>query len=124
MNPLIELKNLTYNVRQKTILDISSFEIYNGEFLGIMGPNGAGKSTLLKVLSFLDKQTGGEIFYRGQMVPPGQAPMDLRRKFSVALQQSLLLDGTVFHNIAIGLKLRKVPKPVIKEKVAHWLELF
>ncbi|PLS02618.1 ABC transporter ATP-binding protein [Neobacillus cucumis] len=124
MNPLIELKNMTYQAQQKTILDIPSFEIYNGEFLGIMGPNGAGKSTLLKVLSFLEKPSSGEILYRGQTVLNGQAPMELRRRFSVALQQSLLLEGTVFQNIAIGLTLRKTPKPMIKEKVAHWLELF
>jgi len=124
MNPLIELKNMTYNAQQKTILDIPSFKIYDGEFLGIMGPNGAGKSTLLKVLSFLEKQSSGEIVYRGQTIPSGQVPLDLRRRFSVALQQSLLLDGTVFQNIALGLKLRKVPKVIIKEKVTHWLELF
>lgn len=124
MNPLIELKNMAYSAQQKTILDIPSFKIYDGEILGLMGPNGAGKSTLLKVLSFLEKQSSGEIVYRGQTIPSGQVPLELRRRFSVALQQSLLLDGTVFQNIALGLKLRKVPKAMIKEKVTHWLELF
>jgi tungstate transport system ATP-binding protein len=124
MNPLIELKNITFKAQQNTILDIPLFQIYDDEFLGIMGPNGAGKSTLLKVLSFLEKQSSGEIFYRGERIPAGNAPIELRRKFSVALQQSLLLDGTVFQNIAIGLTLRKIPKSIIKEKVAHWLELF
>jgi tungstate transport system ATP-binding protein len=40
------------------------------------------------------------------------------------LQQSLLLDGTVFQNIAIGLKLRGVPKASIKEKVDVWMDRF
>ncbi|MEH7418909.1 ATP-binding cassette domain-containing protein [Neobacillus drentensis] len=124
MKPLIELKNMTYIAHQKTILDIPSFKICEGEFLGIMGPNGAGKSTLLKLLAFLEKQSSGEFLYRGQTVSIGNAPLELRRKFSVALQQSLLLDGTVYQNIAIGLTLRKVPKPIMKEKVDHWLELF
>ncbi len=125
MIPLIKLKNLTYNVQNnKTILDIADFQVYSGEFLGIMGPNGAGKSTLLKILSFLDNQTSGEILYRRQSIPKGNAPLELRRKFSIALQQALLLDGTVFHNIAIGLTLRKIPKHIIKEKVTHWMELF
>src|SRR3954447_24158145 len=124
MNPLIELKNMTYQAQQKTILDIPSFKIYDGEFLGIMGPNGAGKSTLLKVLSLLEKQSSGEFLYRNQSVPIGNPPLEWRRRFSVALQQSLLLDGTVFQNIAIGLTLRKVSKPIIKEKAAQWLELF
>ncbi|MFZ7943965.1 ATP-binding cassette domain-containing protein [Neobacillus sp. 19] len=124
MNPLIELKNVTFHAHQKMILDIPSFQIYNGEFLGMMGPNGAGKSTLLKLLALLDQQTSGDFLYRGEVIPKGTAPLDIRRRFSIALQQSLLLDGTVFHNIAIGLKLRKIPKQAIKEKVAHWMELF
>lgn len=124
MNPLIELKNMTYKAHSKTILDIPDFKIQTGEFLGIMGPNGAGKSSLLKVLAFLEQQTSGEILYRGLALPKGNAPLELRRKFSIALQQSLLLDGTVFDNIAIGLTLRKFPKSIIKEKVGQWMELF
>ncbi|WML59173.1 ABC transporter ATP-binding protein [Neobacillus sp. PS2-9] len=124
MSPLIELKNITFNAHDRTILTIPDFHIHEGEFLGIMGPNGAGKSTLLKVLAFLESQTRGDILYRGQSIPKGNVPLELRRKFSIALQQTLLLDGTVFQNIAIGLTLRKVPKSIIKEKVAHWMEVF
>jgi tungstate transport system ATP-binding protein len=124
MNPLIELKNISYKAHNRTILDIPEFQIQTGEFLGIMGPNGAGKSTLLKVLAFLDQQTSGEVLYCGQASPKGHAPLELRRKFSIALQQSLLLNGSVFDNIAIGLTLRKVPKPMIKEKVEQWMKLF
>jgi tungstate transport system ATP-binding protein len=124
MSPLIELKNITYTAQNRRILHIPEFSLHDGEFLGIMGPNGAGKSTLLKILAFLDNQTSGEILYRGQTVAKGRVPLELRRKFSIALQQTLLLDGNVFQNIAIGLSLRKVPKAVIKEKVTHWMELF
>jgi tungstate transport system ATP-binding protein len=124
MSPLIELKNITFNAHDRTVLTIPDFHIHEGEFLGIMGPNGAGKSTLLKVLAFLERQTRGDILYRGQVIPKGNVPLELRRKFSIALQQTLLLDGTVFQNIAIGLTLRKVPKSIIKEKVAHWMEVF
>jgi tungstate transport system ATP-binding protein len=124
MSPLIELKNITFNAHDRIILTIPDFHIHEGEFLGIMGPNGAGKSTLLKVLAFLESQTRGDILYRGQAIPKGNVPLELRRKFSIALQQTLLLDGTVFQNIAIGLTIRKVPKSIIKEKVAHWMEVF
>lgn len=124
MIPLIELKNITYQRQSKTILHIPEFHINPGEFLGIMGPNGAGKSTLLKVTAFLEKQSSGDIFYQGQSISTGNVSLELRRKFSVALQQSLLLDGTVFENIAIGLTLRKVPKSIVKEKVNLWMERF
>lgn len=124
MRPLIELKNITYQAHNKNILTIPEFQIPDGEFLGIMGPNGAGKSTLLKVMALLDSPTSGEMLYRGQVIANGIPSLDLRRKFSVALQQSLLLEGTVFQNIAIGLKLRNVPKSVIKERVNVWMEQF
>ncbi|MEW9051796.1 MAG: ATP-binding cassette domain-containing protein [Neobacillus sp.] len=124
MNPLIELKNITFQAQNKQILTVPSFQIEFGDFVGIMGPNGAGKSTLLKVMAFLEARSSGDIIYQGQAIPNGIPSLDLRRKFSVALQQSLLLDDTVFQNIAIGLKLRKLPKAMIKDKVNLWMEQF
>ncbi|WP_342432893.1 ATP-binding cassette domain-containing protein [Neobacillus sp. FSL H8-0543] len=124
MSPILELKDITYQVQEKTLLRIPEFQIQSGEFLGIMGPNGAGKSTFLKVMAFLESRSNGEILYRGQVIPKGNPALELRRKFSIALQQALLLDGTVFQNIAVGLKLRKTPKSVIKEKVYLWMDQF
>lgn len=124
MSPLLTLEDIKYQIGNKMILNIPNFWIGPGDFLGIMGPNGAGKSTLLKIISLLEKQTQGAILYQGEIIPAGKAPLELRRKFSIALQQSLLLDTTVFQNIAIGLKLRNVPKKVIKEKVNIWMEQF
>jgi tungstate transport system ATP-binding protein len=125
MTSLIELEKLTYKIGKKSILTIPYFGIQPGEFLGIMGPNGAGKSTFLKVVAFLESQSSGNIFYQGEEIPPGsKAPLELRRKFSIALQQSLLLDTTVFQNIALGLKIRKVPKSIIKERVNLWMDQF
>jgi tungstate transport system ATP-binding protein len=124
MNPLIQLNVITCVKQKREILHIPELKVYAGEFLGIIGPNGAGKSTLLKIMSFLDKPSNGDILYRGQEIPAGNAPLELRRKFSIALQQSLLLEGTVSQNIAIGLKLRGVPRNSIKEKVNLWLDQF
>ena len=47
-----------------------------------------------------------------------------RRKIAIALQQSLLLNTSVFQNIALGLKIRRVPRREIKDKVEYWLETF
>jgi iron complex transport system ATP-binding protein len=47
---LISIRNLTYRIGSKTLLDDLSFEVQTGEYLIIIGPNGAGKSTLLKCL--------------------------------------------------------------------------
>lgn len=124
MSSLLELQDVIYQIHEKTILSIPSFAIEAGEFLGIMGPNGAGKSTLLKIIALLESPSSGNIRYCGEIVPAGKAPIEVRRKFSIALQQSLLLDMNVFQNIAVGLKIRKVPPAIIKEKVNLWMDKF
>jgi tungstate transport system ATP-binding protein len=124
MIPIIEMEKVLYRVQNRVVLDIPSFELYEGNVLGIMGPNGAGKSTLLKLLAFLDNPMEGGVLYRGEKWTAKSIPLPLRRNFSVALQQSLLLQGTVFDNVAIGLKWRKEPKMMVKQKVTEMLELF
>jgi tungstate transport system ATP-binding protein len=124
MIPILEMEDVRYRVQKRVVLDIPSFELYEGDVLGIMGPNGAGKSTFLKLLAFLDNPMEGVILYRGEKWTAKTIPLALRRNFSVALQQSLLLQGTVFENVAIGLRWRKEPKTVVKQKVTEMLELF
>jgi tungstate transport system ATP-binding protein len=124
MKPLIELKDVQYHIHNKNILTIPDLAIHQGDIIGIMGPNGAGKSTLLKLLSLLDSPTNGSLFYEGEKIQAGKISVELRRKFAIALQQSLLLNTSVYQNIALGLKLRKLPRKIIKEKTELWLEKF
>ncbi|MDP4171710.1 MAG: ATP-binding cassette domain-containing protein [Bacillota bacterium] len=124
MNTLLKLNEVKLQIEKKIILNIPDLQIVQGEFLGVMGPNGAGKSTLLKLLAFLECHSSGVLSYLGKELSASTISLETRRKFSIALQQSLLLDGTVFQNIALGLKLRKVPKKEIKKKVDYWMETF
>ncbi|MDF1511390.1 ATP-binding cassette domain-containing protein [Robertmurraya sp. DFI.2.37] len=124
MNTLLRLENMTYMAQQKTILSIPSFSIKQGEIIGIMGPNGAGKSTLLKLLSLLDSPSEGQIFLKEKPLSEQKITIDLRRKFAIALQQSLLLNTSVYQNVALGLKIRKLAKPIINDKVEYWLDKF
>ncbi|MEH7440785.1 ABC transporter ATP-binding protein [Bacillus sp. JJ1122] len=123
MIPLITVKNLEARAGKKVLLSIPHFEILEGEVLGIMGPNGAGKSTFIKALSLLEQPAHGEIFFKEKDIT-NDLTIEMRRKFAVAMQQPLLLDTTVFHNVAAGLKLRKLPRLEIKNKVSYWLEKF
>lgn len=123
MTPLITVKNLEVRAGKKKLLSIPHFEIQDGEILGIMGPNGAGKSTFIKALSLLEKPAQGSIFFKEQDISDDLS-LKMRRKFAVAMQQPLLLDTTVFQNVAIGLKLRNLPRQEVKQKVAYWLEKF
>lgn len=125
MTNILQLKNIIVNpTGEKTILLVPNLEIHQGEILGIMGPNGAGKSTLIKLLALLEAPNEGSIFYRSKEVETSNIPMDLRRKFAIAMQQSLLLDMNVFQNVALGLKLRKLGRAEIRSRVEFWLEKF
>jgi len=121
--PLFNLENIEIKARDKKILSIPSFDLHEGEILGVMGPNGAGKSTLLKILALLEPPDSGSITFQGQTVSDSSA-LIMRRKIAVALQQSLLLDTSVYQNVAVGLKIRNRPRKEIKEQVAYWLDVF
>ena len=62
---LFTVRNLTYGVASKTLLDDLSFDVQAGEYLTIIGPNGAGKSTLLKCLDNLLTDWTGNILFDG-----------------------------------------------------------
>lgn len=124
MNPMIRLENIQYTNKDRTILSVPSLSITQGEILGMMGPNGAGKSTLIKILSCLQAPTAGKLYYKNAELPISRIPLEQRRKWAVVLQQTLIFDTTVFQNVAAGLKIRKVPRSQIKQKVDFWLEQF
>jgi iron complex transport system ATP-binding protein len=62
----IELKNVSYKIEQKTILDDISFHIKNGSMSAIIGPNGAGKSTLAGLITSVLTPSGGKIYINGK----------------------------------------------------------
>jgi tungstate transport system ATP-binding protein len=124
MNPMIRLEKIQYAKKDRTILSIPSLSITQGEILGMMGPNGAGKSTLVKILSCLQTPTSGKLYYKNEEISVSRIPLEQRRKWAVVLQQTLIFDTTVFQNVAAGLKIRKVSKSEIKQKVNYWLEQF
>lgn len=69
---LVNALRLDFSIGKKSVfqvLDDVSFDIYQGEFVGIMGKNGAGKSTLLKLISGIYTPTHGEIQTSGTIAP-------------------------------------------------------
>ena len=99
---LISVKNLTYRVGTKTLLDDISFEVQTGEYLTIIGPNGAGKSTLLKCLDNIHTGWSGNILLDG--VSLRQIPqIQLARRIAFVQQSvSKLFTFTVRQLVAMG----------------------
>jgi len=108
----------------RTILDIPHLAVRTGEVMAIIGPNVAGKSTLMQVLSYLIKPTKGEVLFHGEPCRKGKSLLSARRRMATVFQDSFLLDGSVFFNVAAGLRLRGYSFPEIKAKTNYWLERF
>lgn len=90
-------------------------EILDGEFLTILGPSGCGKTTLLRILAGFEQPTRGDVYLDDNVitnVPPNKRPMAM-----VFQSYALFPHLTVFENIAYGLKLAKLPKDEIAERV-------
>lgn len=66
---IVKVKNITKEVSKIKILDNVSFEIEEGEILGLIGPSGSGKSTFIKSIIGMEKITSGEVFILGNKIP-------------------------------------------------------
>lgn len=98
-----------------TALHQSNLEIHDEEFMVLVGPSGCGKSTTLRMVAGLEDITEGEILI-GERKINDVPPKD--RDIAMVFQNYALYPHmTIFDNMAFGLKLRKVPKETIREKV-------
>ena len=92
-----------------------SLAIAEGEFMIFVGPSGCGKTTALRMVAGLEKITSGTISI-GDRVINDDSPRD--RDIAMVFQNYALYPHmTVFENMSFGLRLRKFPKPEIKERV-------
>ena len=90
-------------------------EIQDHEFVVIVGPSGCGKSTLLRMVAGLEEVTGGEILI-GDKVVNNLEPA--KRDIAMVFQNYALYPHmSVFDNMAYGLKIAKVPKAEIEQRV-------
>ncbi len=97
------------------VLKDISFTIRPGEFFTLLGPSGCGKTTLLRALAGFHPIDGGKILFNGQNVTT--LPAWDRNIGFVFQNYALWPNQTVFDNVAYGLKLRKIPKGEIAERV-------
>ncbi|TFD92380.1 ABC transporter ATP-binding protein [Jeotgalibacillus sp. R-1-5s-1] len=65
---VVELKNVTKQIRSKKIIDNISFNVYSGEVFGFLGPNGAGKTTTIRMIVGLMKLSDGDVIIDGKSI--------------------------------------------------------
>lgn len=118
---IIEAAKIKLRKNKKQILDVEQFRLRHGEVMALIGHNGAGKSTLMQVLALLQRPDSGELFICGEKVTP-KKELHFRRRMAVVFQEPLLLDTTVYNNVASGLFIRGHRKEEIDARVRQWLE--
>jgi tungstate transport system ATP-binding protein len=120
MNPLLELRDVVVRRDKRQVLDIEALSVQKGEVLALVGPNGAGKSSLLLTLARLLQPERGELLWNNEPYKQHSA-LAYRRRIALVLQEALLLDTSVFENVAIGLRYRGLPSSLVNENVNKWL---
>ena len=103
------------------MLDRLNLSIGDGEFVTLLGSSGCGKTTTLRVIAGFIQPQSGEVFFDGKSVaglPPYKRPVN-----TIFQRYALFPNYNVYENIAFGLKLKKVPKDEIKERVTEMLRL-
>jgi len=120
-NNIIELKGITKSYGKDTILDNLSLNIKKNEFLTLLGPSGCGKTTTLKIIAGFETADSGQVVFENNII--NDIPPYERQLNTVFQKYALFPHMNVYENIAFGLKLKKMPKDVIDQKVKEMLKL-
>ncbi|MDO3408205.1 ABC transporter ATP-binding protein [Saccharibacillus sp. CPCC 101409] len=117
----IRIQEISKTFGDQTALSHVDLEVFEGEFFSLLGPSGCGKTTLLNMIAgFLEPTTGG-IFIGGREVT-GLPPY--RREIGMVFQDYALFPHlSVSDNVAYGLRIRKVPRKEVQERVRESLAL-
>lgn len=118
---IVKVEEVDKSYGDNKVVQKLNLDIVEGEFLTMLGPSGCGKTTTLRMIAGFEMPTSGSIYVEGEEIQDTE-PYD-REVNTVFQNYALFPHMTIFDNIAYGLKLKKVPKAEIKERVLHMLDL-
>ena len=125
---MIEAKKINVKFGKRQILKDLNFKVNIGEYISIIGKSGAGKSTLLNVISTLEKEYSGNVFYKNKDIRDYNDVeiSNLRNKKIGFIFQNfnLLEDFTVIENIMLPARLTKIDEKDIMEKALGLIKKF
>ena len=111
----IELKNIEKSFGSNKVINKFNIKINDGEFVVLVGPSGCGKSTLLRMISGLESVDIGEIYLNNKLI---NNLIPSKREIAMVFQSYALYPHmNVFENMSFGLKMEKIPKSEINQKV-------
>ena len=118
---LIDLVGISKEFDGVQVLKNINLYIRKKEFITLLGPSGCGKTTTLRIIGGFETPSEGQVLFGGQDI--SALPPYKRRVNTVFQKYALFPHLNVYDNIAFGLKLKKLPKKQIAEKVGQMLEL-
>ena len=124
---MIRLEHVTkrYSSDVLAVRDVS-FDIGKGDFVFLVGPSGSGKSTLLRLINRQERPERGNVWVAGRNVnqlPESRVPHLRRSMGNVFQDYKLLLNKTVFENVAFALEVIGKPRQYVQRQVPAVLEL-
>lgn len=116
---VISLRDIFVRFDGEVILNHINLDILEKEFVTILGPSGCGKTTTLRIIGGFVSPESGDVIFDGKKI--NDLPPNKRNVNTVFQKYSLFPHLNVFDNVAFGLKLKKLPKNEIKERVSKML---
>ena len=122
-NPIIAFQNVSkvFEDSGTQVLKDINFELEEGKFYTLLGASGSGKSTILNIIAGLLDATSGDVLLDGKRI--NDIPINKRDVHTVFQSYALFPHMNVFDNVAFALKLKKVPKKEIEERVKEALKM-
>lgn len=118
--PDLKLERLTKRFGAVTAVDDIALEIGRGEFVTLLGPSGCGKTTTLRMIAGLEHVTSGIISIQGKVA--NRIPAHQRNVNTVFQNYALFPHLTVFENVAFGLRLKRLPRSEVDQRVRAMLQ--
>jgi len=115
MSALLDIRKLekTYASGMTALRDVD-LSLNKGEFFALLGPSGCGKSTLLRLIAGLDKPSAGQISWKDSIA---------EHEIGFVFQEPTLLPwATVYENVYLPFRLRRIPRGMAKEQIEAMLE--
>lgn len=117
---MISVSDITVCFAEKTVLDGFSLAVPEQGITALSGPSGCGKTTLLNTISGIVRQDAGQVLVDGRDI--SHSPIEKRNIGVVFQNYALFAHMNVFENVAYPLRLKKVPKAELQQRVGQALE--
>jgi tungstate transport system ATP-binding protein len=118
LNVNLQIVDVKKKYRDATALKSASVNLQGNKIIVFLGVNGAGKTTLMRLLAGLEDPDRGQILYNNHPVNA----KELRNLATLVFQKTAMFSRNVYDNLVYGLKIRKVPKEELSNRIAEALK--